>query len=325
MNAAALKSTLARGRAYLEARFVEPDRPRVAVEVRAGSVGVVRVTGDGSSVALGAAALVELPPGVVALSMSETNVKDVPTFTRALATALEKAGASGPERIVLDLPDPVARIALFPSAEVSAKKRAQVEELIRFKARKSVPFDIREARLAYQPGAADGSDQTLVAAIAGPVLDGYEAACRAVGLEPGVVELTGLTLLNAAFAGLPAADRLLVNWDEGYVSLILARGSWPLLVRTIVGAPASAPAEVAREVANTVLYYRGRLGGAGLASAVVRSAWLPVGEAAGLLEGPLGLRPDPLDGFAGLRGAEAGGVASQVLAGAVAAARGRLQ
>jgi hypothetical protein len=322
---AALAERLARGRAFFEARFVEPDRPRVAVEVRASSVGVVRVVGDGGSVALGAAALVELPAGAVALSMSETNVRDVPAFTRALSTALEKAGVSGPARIALELPDPVARIALFPSAEVTAKKRAQVEELIRFKARKSVPFDIREARLAYVSGTPAGSDQTLVAAIARPVLEGYEAACRSIGLEPGLVELTVLTLLNAAFTGLPESDRLLVNWDDGYVSLVLARGTWPLLVRTIVGAPAAAPAEVAREVANTVLYYRERLGGPGLAGGFVRSAWLPVEEAVGLLEGPLGARPTVLDGFSGLRGAEGGGVAPQVLAGAVAAARGRLQ
>ena len=47
MNAAGLRERLARGRAYLEQRFVEPERPAVAIEVRAGSIGVVRVTGQG--------------------------------------------------------------------------------------------------------------------------------------------------------------------------------------------------------------------------------------------------------------------------------------
>lgn len=325
MNAAALRETLGRSRAYLEERFLEPERPQVAVEVRAGSVGVVRVVGEGASLALGAAALVELPAGTLALSMSEPNVRDVAAFTRALRSALEKAGVSGRTRVALVLPDPVARVALFPSAEVSAKKRAQVDEQIRFKARKSVPFDIREAQIAHLSGSTQGSDQTLVGAIARPVLEGYEAACRAVGLEPGMVELTGLTLMNAAFGGLPPADRLLVNWDEGYLSLLLARGPWPLLVRTIGGVSASTPVEVAREVANTVLYYRDRLAGPGLAAAVLRSAWMPAAEAAALLEGPLGMQPALLDGLSGLRGADPGGVPAQVLAGAVASARGRFQ
>jgi hypothetical protein len=320
-----MRERLARGRAYLEQRFVEPERPGVAIEVRARSVGVVRVVRHGAETVLGAAALVELPAGVLNLSMTETNVKDAATFTRTLESALAKAGAAGATRVALVLPDPVARVALFPSAEIAAKKRTQVEELIRFKARKSVPFDIREATLAYLAGTAAGSDQTLVAAIARPVLEGYEAACRAVKLEPGLVELAGPALVAAAFEGLPVADRLLVNWDEGYLSLVLARGTWPLLVRTIAGEPAASPTEVAREVSNTVLYYRERLGGRGLAATVLRSAFLPAAEAASLLAGPLGETPAILDGLIGLKGAEPGGVASHVLAGAIASARGRFQ
>ena len=92
--------------------------------------------------------------------------------------------------------------------------------------RKSVPFDVQEARIAVR--CRGGSGSTLVAAIARPVLEGYEAACRALGLTPGIVELTGPGLLTAAFGGLPPADRLLVNWDEGYLTLMLARGAWPL-------------------------------------------------------------------------------------------------
>lgn len=324
MNAASLRQAATQARAWLDQRFVEPPRPQVAIEVRAGSLGVVRLTREGGAAALGAAALVELPPGTLALSMAEPNVKDAEAFGRSLRQVLERAGVLGTTQVALVLPDPVARLALYPSAEVSAKKRGHVEELIRFKARKSIPFDIREARIAFVSGAAMGSDQTLVAAIAGPVLHGYEEACRAVSLEPGMVELAGPTLLNAAFGALPVADRLLINWDEGYLTLILARGTWPLLARTITGTPATTPAEVSREVANTVLYYRERLGGPGLATTVLRSAWLPVAEAAALLAGPLGAPPAVLDGLAGLRGADAGGVASQLLAGAVASARGSL-
>ena len=78
------------------------------------------------------------------------------------------------------LPDPVARVALLPAAEVKGN-RAQVDELIRFRLRKAVPFDIREARVAFVAGGARSGDPLLVAAIYRPVLEGYEAACRAVG------------------------------------------------------------------------------------------------------------------------------------------------
>jgi hypothetical protein len=326
MNAGALAPALARGRRLWERYFVEPDRPAVAVEVRAGSLGVVRLAASGGGLALGAAALVELPPGTLALSMTEPNIKDEAAFGRTLRSALERAGVVGATRIALVLPDPVARVALVPSAEMAATKRDQVDELVRFKIRKSIPFDVREARIAVVPGASAGSDSTLVAAMHRPVLEGYEAACRAQDLTPGIVELTGPCLLTAAFGALPVADRLLISWDEGYLTLMLARGGWPLLVRTITGPPAASPAEVAREVANTVLYYRDRLNGNGLAAAVLRSAWLPPSEAVALLEGPLGVAPALLDSLAGLRGAEGAGsgVAAQALAGAMCCARGSL-
>lgn len=323
MSAAPLAPLVARGRAFWERNFVEPDRPAVAIEVRAGSVGVVRLARSGTALSLGAAALVELPPGALSLSLTEPNLKDEAAFGRTLRAALDRAGVPAGARVALVLPDPVARLALLPAAEVAAKKRQQVDELVRFKLRKSLPFDVREARIAVVPS---GGEQTLVAAMHRPVLEGYEAACRAQDLVPGIVELTGPGLLTSAFGSLPPADRLLVNWDVGYLTLLLARGGWPLLIRTITGPPAASPTEVAREVANTVLYYGDRLKGGALAAAVLRSAWLPPGEAVELLQGPLGVPPAVLDCLAGLRGGEGAGsgAAAQALAGAMCCARGSL-
>jgi hypothetical protein len=72
-----------------------------------------------------------------------------------------------------------------------------------------------------------------------------------------------------------------------------------------------------RETSQTALYYRERLGGVGLAEAIVRSAAIPPAEAAQLLEGPLGLRPEILDPWGPLAGGDP--AAGQALAGAAAA------
>jgi type IV pilus assembly protein PilM len=293
-RAAALASAAARGAAWLRRRLHDPERPLVAVEVRARSVGVVRMARAGGRTGLGAAAFLELPEGCVKLSMTQPNILDTDTFTRTLRAVLERAGVLEGGRVALVLPDPVARVALVPSAEVKGSP-SQVDELIRFRLRKAVPFEVREAHVATAAGGARSGDPLMVGAIYRPVLEGYEAACRAVGLHPGLVELSGLALLNAAFAPRPTADRLLVNWDEGYVSLILARGEWPILVRTLTSEAASSPDDIAREVGNTVLYYRERLGGAGLAEAVVRSAAIAPSEAVALLAGPIDLTPEVVD------------------------------
>lgn len=305
-----------RGERWLRRHLLDPDQPLTAVEVTARSIGVVRLTREGRRLSLAAAAALDLPEGAVRLSMTQPNVADAAAFRETLRAALERAGALHVGRIALVLPDPVARLALLPASEVAAKRRKQSEELIRFRLRKALPFDVRDARVAFA-GGGTRADSVLVAAIYRPVLEGYEEACRAVGLHPGVVELSGLALLNAAFGSRPPADRLLVNWDDGYVTLLLARGEWPLLVRTLVGEAAASPDEVAREVGNTLIYYRERLGGTALAQAVVRSALLPADQALSLLEGPLEMKPELLEPWPAVRAGEMGR-AGQTLAGAAA-------
>ena len=304
-----------RGLEWLQRQLTEPERPTVAIEVRSRSVGLVRVNRQGRRFSLASAAGLELPEGTLKLSMTQPNVLDPAALTRSLRTLLERAGALGVRRVGLVLPDPVARIALMPPGEVTGRGRKQIEEVVRFKLRKSVPFEIREAQVAI--GTPRAGEPTMVAVVAHSVLHGYEQAVTAAGLHPGQVELSGLALLSASFGGQPTADRLLVNWDDGYVTLVVARGERPLLVRTLAGEQAAQPDEVAREVANTVIYYRERLGGGGLDQAVVRSAVLPPADAAVLLAEPIGRIPEPLDPGRVLGAPEMGPLA-QVLAGATA-------
>jgi hypothetical protein len=220
---------------------------------------------------------------------------------------------AGGGKVGLVLPDTVARVALIPVAEIKARGRAEVEELVRFRLRKVVPFDTREAEVAclFPPGA---GTMAVAAAVSRPVLAEYEEACRSVGLHPGLVELSGLALLGAQPGG--PGDRLLVNWEEGYLTLILYREGWPLLVRTLVGEPVASPEEVAREITNTAFYHRERLGGLGIDSATVRSGFLPADEALAVVGGALGIQAQLIESPRGL-GGEAGAPAHAV-AGAAA-------
>ena len=83
-----------------------------------------------------------------------------------------------------------------------------------------------------------------------------------LGLEPGLVELAGLALLVAAFGAAAAGDRLLVNWDEGYVTLSWRAASGRSWCARCPGRRRR-PTRWRARSANTVLYYRERLGGPG--------------------------------------------------------------
>jgi Tfp pilus assembly PilM family ATPase len=315
---------MARSAGWLRQRFLTPEYPLTAVEVRTRSVGVVRLVRDKGRLQLGSAASLELPPGTLQLSMVEPNIVDPTTFKTVLSSALERAGVLNAGRIALVLPDPVARVSLLPAGEVQGRRPSDVEEIVRFRLRKSVPFEIREAQVAWMalpPGA--GDPMVLAGAIFRPVLEGYEQACRALRLDPGLVELAGLALHESQARRQADGDRLLVNWDDGYLSLILSRNGVPVLVRTLTGESAARSEEVVREVGATVIYYRERLGGAGLAGAAVRSASLPPAEAIAILEEPLGIAPEVVDPWSAVGASSFGLEAGQALAGAMACVAGR--
>jgi hypothetical protein len=291
-----------------------PERALVAVEVRPTGVGVVRTKVEKGATVLAAAASVELAPEVLRPSLTQPNIADPEAFRTGLRSAIERAGVLGGARIALVLPDPVARVALIPAAELGAGRASELDEVVRFRLRKSLPFEVRDARIAHVRSAR-AEDPLLAVAAMGSIVDAYEEVCRSLGLEPGLVELSGLALCRSAFGAGSSGDRLLVNWDEGYATLLLVREGWPVLARTLVGPIVSAPAEVAREAAQTLVYARERLGSSGLVQVVVRSAVLPAAEAAAVLEAPLGVLPEPVSPWRALGSADPG-PAAQALAGA---------
>lgn len=308
-------SALRLGTSWLRRALLEPELPLTAVEVRPRNLGVVRLVRERGRLRLGAAASVDLPEGVLKLAMTEPNVLEPESLRRALESLLERAGARGESRIGLVLPDPVVRVALLPLTELGAVRRRDLDETARFRLRKVLPFEAREARVATLLPRGGAASTAVVAAVFRPVLEGYESALASLGLHPGLVEVACLAL--TALGGDAPVDRLLVNWDHGYVSLVLTRAGWPVLLRTLAGEYVTRPELVAREVANTVLYYRERLGGSGLAGALVRSAALDTQEAVALLAEPLGFAPEVLDPWAPL-GIEHGDMAAQAVAGAAA-------
>jgi Tfp pilus assembly PilM family ATPase len=309
--------TYGRLRRWLSRTLREPEYPLVAVEVRPRAVAAVRLAREGGRVALGAAAAVELPEGTLELSLTRPNIVDSDGFLSALRAALERAGALAGGPVSLVLPDPVLRLTLVPAEGVKGRGR-EVEETIRFRLHKALPFDVRAARLAW-----DGphGDQILVAVALGEVIAGYEEALETLGFRAGLVEASTLALASLWTDEALEGDRLLVNWDEGYVSFLLVRENRPLMIRTLpgeVGAEA-----VARQAASTLQFHRERLSGGTLDDVALRAAAISPAEAMAALSPVIGGEPRLLEPWAALGATEADPLA-QAVAGAAASALRRV-
>lgn len=289
-----LGAAFGRLRRWASRTLLEPEYPLLAVEVRPRAVAAVRLAYEGRRLGLGAAAVVDLPEGTLDVSLTRPNVADPDGFAAALRVALERAGALAGGPVSLVLPDPAVRLALVP-AEGLRGRRADAEEAIRFRLHKALPFDVRSARLAW-----DGTrgEQALVVVVLEEVVRGYEEALENLGFQPGVVEVSSLALASVPETVAGQGDRLLVNWDDGYVSFLLRRGEEPLLARTLPGKMGSDG--VARQATSTLQFYRDRLSGEGLEDVVLRAAAGPVDEAVAALTPALGSEPRLLEPWAAL-------------------------
>lgn len=239
--------------------FVAPDPPELALEVREESLGLVRARVEAGGVRLQSAAVLGLAPGTLRLSLTEPNVVDRPAFGAALGALLARCGAEGADRACVVLPDVVGRLRLFPEAELRASHPAQTLELARFRLKKALPYDVREARLAValpKSGQAPPAEG-VVAVVARAVLESYEEACAASGLWAGRVELSSVALARG-LARQPGT-LLLVNRDHGWASLLLLRQGWPLLARTLDRESLPDDAALVREVRATCAFAGERL------------------------------------------------------------------
>jgi len=181
--------------ARLRALLADPP-PGQVFEISAGGIASARL-GDGAS----AIAFQPLSPGSLDISPLKDNVLNEEAFT----AAVQAAAGGGPgrkRRVALILPDYCTRIAVLDFDAFPGTAEEQ-EHLVRFRMKKSVPFDIEGAALSYYAQPKSGRKnkiEVVVAVTALEILARYEAPFRAAGLHPGIVTTSLLAALHMVTA-----------------------------------------------------------------------------------------------------------------------------
>lgn len=148
-------------------------------------------------------------------------------------------------RAVLILPDFCARVAVlgFDSFPTDPKERLS---LVRFRMKRSVPFDVESAVVSYFPQIAKGKGtEVVVVAAALEIVSRYEAPFRSAGLHPGLVTTSGIAMLDLERR--PDIS-VIVRMNGRVLTVIVQQSGVVKLVRTVE------LAETSREEALGVLY-----------------------------------------------------------------------
>jgi type IV pilus assembly protein PilM len=131
----------------------------------------------------------------------------------------------------LILPDYCARVALldfdsFPSQE------AEQQSLVRFRLKKSVPFDLDAASVSFQIRDKPGKKlkEVLVAAASHEIVARYDAPFRAAGFHTGLITTSMLASMDL----LPRTGlHLAVKLSGGLLSVAVCEGRSPRLLRCL--------------------------------------------------------------------------------------------
>jgi type IV pilus assembly protein PilM len=137
-----------------------------------------------------------LTPGTVSVSPLRDNIL-MPDELAAAVRGLAPVNGNRKKRdMALILPDYCARVSVldFDSFPVDPKEQLS---LVRFRMKKSVPFDVESAALGYWAQGEEGGQRDVVAAIAPfEIIARYEAPFRAAGMNPGFVTTSSLAMLG---------------------------------------------------------------------------------------------------------------------------------
>jgi type IV pilus assembly protein PilM len=200
--------------------------PTLACEITTDHVVAGRLAESGNIVEFYTAR--ELPVGALRPSLSAPNVQDRDALRSAIAAALSAVGGHARDVAVV-LPDAAVRVALL-DFESLPQRANELAPLIRFRLKKSVPFDVEQAALSYQVDRNSALTTVIAAAAPRAVIDEYESLFRDEAYEPGVMLPSVLANLGVLSGDYPA---LMVHTDTRSVSVAGVSGGHLRLVRSL--------------------------------------------------------------------------------------------
>jgi type IV pilus assembly protein PilM len=232
-------------------RFNSKGRPRVACEISSDRVLAGRLSDNGEMVER--CSVSELAPGSIVPDLIEGNVLQ----GEAVRTAIrESVGAlAGRSRdVIAVLPDAAVRVVLL-DFDALPSDRQEAEGVVRFRLKKSLPFDVEKSKVAYHAQTSPNGLRVVAAVALASIVQEYEAAITDAGYSPGIVMPSMLAALGAAGADRPT---LVIKVDARTTSIAILDSGQLLLFRTLENARGVTinGEQLAEEVYPSVVFFQ---------------------------------------------------------------------
>jgi type IV pilus assembly protein PilM len=229
-------------------------RPRVACEVSAERVIAAR-TPEGA-LSLEAVSAQNLPAGAVTPGLQRANV----TAREALVLALRESLASVAGRsrdVTLIIPDASTRILLL-DFETLPEKQLDADSVVRFRLKKSLPFDVDTSSVSFDRQRADNGVRVVAAVTPKTILEEYESVVRDAGYNPGAVLPSMIAVLGVVDGSRPT---MVIKVESGTTTFAIVDQNQLLLYRSLeYGGTAVTGESLADDVNTSLVYFEDRYG-----------------------------------------------------------------
>lgn len=199
-------------------------------------------------------------PGVMRATLREPNILDVKAFCEGLTDAHSLLLHKG-TRLSVSLPDAVGRVLLM-DVEARFKNRNEALDIIRWKLKKKLPFDVADTHLDYQRLMVRDNNELLllVTLVSRAVIAQYEDLMVAAGFSPARIDLNIFNLYRTFEKRLELVeDCALVSFYGGALGVLVLNNGVPVFFRVKELPDAQAcDNRVFREVSNSLQVYRER-------------------------------------------------------------------
>jgi type IV pilus assembly protein PilM len=232
-------------------RSYNSPRPKLACEIAPDRVIAGRAADSGQVLEL--CSTRELVPGCVVPDLTESNVPQRDAVVSAVRETLDSVGGRTRD-VVAVLPDAAVRVVLL-DFETLPPNRAEADSVVRFRLRKSLPFDVDKATVSYHAQIAQTGTRVIAAVTLNSVVQEYESIFREAGFSPGVVLPSMLAALGAAPANQPT---LVVKVDARTTSIAILDKEHLLLFRTLENARGMTVSgdQLAEDVYPSVVFFQ---------------------------------------------------------------------
>ncbi len=225
-------------------------RPRLACEITPD--GVIAARASEKQPRLEVFTARHLNEGVLAPGLNAPNVLNADALRTALSGALGAVAGKSRDVIVV-LPDVAIRVVLL-DFEALPSKPEEAEPVIRFRLKKSLPFDVEQAVLSYEVTRSNGNIRVAAAVSPRSVVEEYEKAFLDAGYLPGVVLPSSVAALGLIDGERPT---LVLKVDPTNITIAAVERQELRLVRTLDnphGANVSA-ADLAEAVLPSIVFF----------------------------------------------------------------------